>query len=332
MVDPRIRYDKRDRLKQLRAFCHAARLGNITHAAERVCSSQPAVSMNIRTLEEELGVTLFVRNGPHIALTAAGQNLYRRAQSLVQDLDGFADTFDELFRELAGPLCIAAGEASSSYLLPRHIAAFVECHSDVEISVRVGSGSECLSWLRGYEVDIVFAAMDVEPPDLEFHELVSSPYELITPQGHPLSRLAVAGPRDVGNHAQVAHTHQSHIRTLGDMHLRQHGVAPNVVVDVDGWGTIKDYVEAGLGVAIVPALCLTEHDHVCRVPYEGTLPPRRYGRITRCERIVPLAVRRFIAVVDAARDLSDGTTRQRPGRKTGALGSARDQREVASLA
>lgn len=310
MTNHLLRDDRRDRLKQLRAFCHAARLGSITKAAERVYSSQPAVSLQIRSLEEELGVMLFVRSGPRIALTAAGRSLYRRAMPLVQDLDRFPDTFDEQFRNLAGPLRIAAGETAASFLLPRYLKAFNERHADVEITVWVGSGSECLSWLRGYEVDMVFVAMDVEPPDLEFRLLVTSPYELITPEGHPLAELTHSGPHDLRCHPQVAHTRQSYIRAYGEMYLRQHGVVADIVVDVDGWEIIKDYVEAGLGIALVPTLCLTERDRVCRVPYEGALPPRRYGCVTRRGRIAPLSVQRFLEVLDTVGGSSDESAGQ----------------------
>jgi len=302
MVEDRIRDDRRDRLKQLRAFCQAARLGSITRAAERVYSSQPAVSLQIRALERDLGVTLFVRRGPHIGLTAAGRSLYRRALRLVEDLDRIPDTFEEQFRDLAGPLRIAAGETSASCLLPRYVEAFRRDHAAVGVTIRVGSGSECLSWLRGYEVDMVFAAMDIEPPDLEFRLLVTCAYELITPEGHPLARLHRAGPRDIGDHPQIAHTRRSFIRFYGEMYLRQHGVAANVVVDVDGWESIKNYVEAGLGIAIVPGLCINEHDRLCRIPYEGALPPRKYGIVTRRERIAPLAVQRFVEILDVPQD------------------------------
>ena len=294
-------------------------------------SSQPSVSLQIRSLEEHLGVTLFTRHGPRIALTAEGKCLYRCAMPLVQGLDRLPDTFGEQFRTLPGALRIAAGETASTYLLPRYVEAFHSRHAEVEISVRVGSGSECLSWLRGYEVDIVFGAMDVEPPDLEFHLLRTSSFELITPQGHPLSQLAVAGPHDVGDHPQIAHTPQSSIRAIGEMYLRQHGVTANIVVDVDGWEAIKDYVEAGLGVAIVPALCLTERDRVCRVPYEGALPPRRYGRITRREHSAPLTVRRFIELVDTAKERRNATTRQRPRRANGVRRSVSSEHEAPAL-
>ena len=299
------RDDRRDRLKQLRAFCHAARLGSITKAAKRVFSSQPSVSLQIRALEEELGVALFDRKGPRIGLTGAGRALYKQALSLVEDLDRLPDTFAEQFRQCAGTLRIASGETAASYLLPRYLMAFIACHADIEISTRVGSGTACLSWLRSYEVDIIFAAMDVEPPDLEYHALLTSRYELITPLGHPLEALERAGPQDLDNEPQIAHTRQSFIRNYGEMYLRQQGVTPNVVAEVDGWESIKAFVEAGLGVAVVPKLCLTERDRVRRVPYEGDLPARKYGYITRRERIAPLALQRFRQVIDSSRDAAD---------------------------
>lgn len=83
------------------------------------------------------------------------------------------------------------------------------------------------------------------------------------------------------------------------------GFVPTLVGEFEGWETTKDYVEAGLGVAIVPSLCRTERDRVCRVPHEGALPARRYGCITRRERLAPLAVQRFLRVLGFAHDVTD---------------------------
>ena len=301
--------DRGDRLKQLRAFCHTARIGSISKAAEHLFLSQPSVSLHIRSLEKEFGVALFERKHRRIVPTAAGRTLYRRALPLVEGLDRLPDTFDEHYRHLVGRLSIGASATAASYLLPRHLKALTARHANMEVRARVGDSIECFKWLRDFEVDIVFTAMDVEAPDFEFHVLVVSPYVLITPESHPLANLPRAGPHDVGDHPQIAHTRQRAIEAFGGMHLRQHCVAANIVVDVDGWETIKDYVEAGLGVAIVPSLCLTERDRVRRVPYEAALPARHYGYVTRREGVVPLAVQRFMKVLEAASDRD----RQLPG-------------------
>ena len=295
--DQGARASDRDRLKQLRAFCYAARLGNFTRAAECLRLSQPAMSLQIRSLEAELGVSLFVRKGPHIELSAEGRSLCGRALPLVEGIDRLRDTFEEHFRDVVHPLHIAAGETVASCLLPRYLKAFSERHGDVNVTVRVGAASECLSWLRAHEVDLAFAAMDVVPNDLEFHPLLSSPYELITPEDHPLSALPLAHPRHLIGHPQVAHTRHSDIRHFSETFLRQHGVAPDVVVSVDGWEPVKEYVEAGLGIAIVPRLCLSARDRVRRVPFASALPPRRYGCVTRRDGVAPLAVERFLSAL-----------------------------------
>ena len=83
-----------DRLKQLRAFCPAARRGSVSRAAEHLMASQPAVSTQIRVLESELGVALFERRGPRIVLTRAGKSLYERAMPLVVGISSLSFSFN----------------------------------------------------------------------------------------------------------------------------------------------------------------------------------------------------------------------------------------------
>ena len=307
---PLIRDDKRDRLKQLRSFCYAARLRSISKAANHVHTSQPAVSLQIRALEERIGVALFERYGPRLELTDAGKALYAQALPLVEGLDRFPDAFAEQFRDLAGILRIGASETAASSLLPGRLKAFKASHGDIRISTRIGRVGACLEWLRGHEVDIVFASMDVPVPDLDFQMLVASPYVLITPEGHPLALLERAGPRDLHGHPQIANPKPSDVRAYEEMHQRRHGVTPDVVVDVDGWEAIKACVEAGIGIAVVPGLCLGERDRVHHVPYEGALSARNYGYITRRERVVPLAVQKFIHVLASSQDSEGGAYRR----------------------
>ena len=83
-VDRQRIYHKRDRLRQLRVFCHAARMESISRAAERLGLSQPAVSLQVRELEHEVEAMLFDRSGPRIALTSAGERLFRLANPMVE--------------------------------------------------------------------------------------------------------------------------------------------------------------------------------------------------------------------------------------------------------
>ena len=110
---------RRDRLKQLRAFCEAVKLGSLSAAARAVESSQPAVSNHVRTLEEELDAPLFRRQGGGIVPTRVGSDLYRTALPLIEGLLRLPALFDEYHHGAeAERLRIGAGQISAAYVLP----------------------------------------------------------------------------------------------------------------------------------------------------------------------------------------------------------------------
>ena len=89
------------------------------------------------------------------------------------------------------------------------------------------------------------------------------------------------------------------MRQFEETILRLHGVAPNIVVEVDGWGEITNYVAAGVGIAFVPDLCLTERDQLWKVSFKGAVAPRRYGPVTRRDGLLSLATRRLVRIMGA---------------------------------
>ena len=181
MAEERAHSIRGDRLKQLRAFCHVARLGSVTQAAKCLFTSQPAVSQQIRALEEEYKVILFERRGPRISLSSAGRRLYEAAMPVVVGMDRLPDAFTERHRgELSGEFRIAAGRASAMFLVTEFLQRFLERFPGTRVNVRTGSGRERLDWLRGFEVDVAFVAADVPPPDLSFHFTTASRFFLIT--------------------------------------------------------------------------------------------------------------------------------------------------------
>ncbi len=291
---------RRHRLRQLRAFCQVARLGSISRAAERVFCTQPAVSMQIRVLEEELDVSLVERKGPNIALTPAGRKLYRLASPLVEGIDRLPDSFAEQYRHVVVDVHVAAGPTAAAVLLPEYLKRFSELQPDTRVNVRTGTGGECLQWLRAYEVDLVIGAMDVEPSDLRCYPIVSADYVLIAPEEHPLAGRESATLRDLSAWPLVAQTAGTQTRQFGEMFLRQHRIPYRIEVEVDGWDAIKACVEVGLGIAVVPELCLDDRDRVSRLPFSEGLPPRVYGAITRRDRMLPKAVRQIIEIMEPA--------------------------------
>ena len=254
--------------------------------------------MQIRALEDELNVALVERNGPSIALTPAGRRFYRLATPLVEDIDRLPDTFAEQYHRVAVDIHIAAGATAAAVLLPRYLERFSRQQPDTRVIVRTGTGRECLKWLRAYEVDLVIAAMDVEPPDLKYYPTDPAEYVLITPEVHPLAGRESATLDDLSAYPLVAHTAGTHTRQFGEMFLRQHRIPHRIEVEIDGWDAIKAYVEAGLGISVVPELCLDDRDRVWRIPFDEYIPPRIYGAITRRDRTVSAAVRSIVRIMD----------------------------------
>ena len=292
---------KLDRLKQLRAFCQAARFESVSQAAEEVLSSQPVVSRQIRSLEEELGTPLFDRGGSRLTLSPAGRTLHRLVRPLVEGMDRLPDTFAERHAGVVtGPLLIGAGQTTSACALPDYVKAFRARNPGVRVVVRVGGGRERLAWLRDYEVDVVFASVDVPPPGLEFHELFTSELVYITPLDHPLAGRPSVSFEEMASWPIVTHPEGRYVRLISELFTRLHGRVATIAVEIEGWHAIKTCVEAGLGTAVVPELCLYERNRLWAIPFSRYVPPRRYGMLVRRGGILPLAAKRFLEAAAAA--------------------------------
>ena len=293
------RYTRGDWLKQLRSFCHVAHLKSISRAAERVSLGQPAVSRQVRMLEEKLAVALLDRRGPRIFLTSAGEQLYHFARPLVEGLDRLPDTFTEQYRGVAShDLHLAASQSTAAHMLPRFLKRFRERHPEIRINVRIDDGRERMRWLRAYEVDVVVAAVDVPPPDIGFRPIFSSESVFITPEDHPLAGRESVEFAEAVAYPMVTHPASHYIAQTSDIILRLHGHIANTILEVEGWNAIKLYVEAGVGISIVPDIHVHEEDRVWSIPASRYFPSRVYGVLTRRDEIFSLAASWFIQIVD----------------------------------
>ena len=270
----------------------------MTRAAEYIESSQSAVSLQVRLLEEELGATLFERHGPSISLTRSGEMLYTRVMPLVAGMDRLPGAFAERHHGVAADvLRIGAGETSAAYLLPKYLQRFRERWPDVGIEVRTGTGRDRLRWLRSYELDLVVGGMDVSPPDVEFHSVLASEFALITPADHALAGRGSVTIEEATAYHFVEHSATRHTAQVAQAMFRLRGVAPEVVVEVDGWSVITSYVAAGVGIAVVPDLCLIARDGLWRISLAGMVPARHYGAMTRRDGDLPFAARRLLSIM-----------------------------------
>jgi DNA-binding transcriptional LysR family regulator len=295
---PQIHY-KQNRLKQLRAFCHAARTGSVSAAAEQIFLSQPTVSLQIQALEREFDTLLFERRGPKIKLTPEGELLYQLAQPLVEGMDKLHETFaTQCGRVDQGSLDIAAGESTILYILPEPVRLFTDRYPGIEIRLHNVTGRDGLAMLRADEADLAVGSMLEVPDDISYRPVVTYGPKLITPMDHPLADKDEVTLEDIAPFGLILPPRHLSTWRMVDLVFRQHQLGYQVTLEAGGWEVIKKYVELGLGISIVTDVCLTGEDRLACIPLEQYFPKRSYGIVLRRGKFLSPQAKRFIEVVD----------------------------------
>lgn len=293
-------YYKQNRLKQLRAFCHAARTGSVSLAAEALFLSQPSVSLQIQALEREFGTALFERRGPNIKLTPDGDLLYKLAVPLVEGIDKLHETFAAHNGNLeSGELNIAAGESTILYILPEPMKQFVQRYPNIRLKLHNVTGRDGLAMLRKDEVDFAVGSMLDVPGEISYRPMVTFSPTLITPLDHPLARKKEVSLEDISPYGLILPPRHLSTWRIVDLIFRQNNVSYQVALEAGGWEIIKKYVELGLGISIVTDVCLTGAERLGRISLEHYFPKRSYGLVLRQGRFLSPQAKRFIEIMDA---------------------------------
>jgi len=302
-------------MRQLRAFCHTAQTNSVSKAAERLRLSQPTVSLQIQALEKDLGTLLFERSGPKIRLTPAGALLQEMAEPLVDGFARLADHFAARLGEVgAGPLDIAAGEATLLYVLPEAVKRFSELYPQIEVRLHNVTGRDGMALLRADEVDFAVGSMIDVPDDLTYHPVRDYEPVLIAAAEHPLAALERPTLADIGPYGLILPPR--HLSTWGtiDVVFQQHQVPYTVVLEAGGWEVIKRYVEIGTGISVVTSVCLRGDEHLTVRPMNAWFPTRSYGVVIRRGKFLSPQAERFLELMDA--DILAHRTVPPPRRRT----------------
>ncbi|MDO6461374.1 LysR family transcriptional regulator [Granulosicoccaceae sp. 1_MG-2023] len=294
-------YYKQNRIKKLRAFCHTAKLGSVTKAADKLFASQPTVSLQIKALEEEMSVQLFERRGPYLKLTSEGEILYKLALPLVQGVDQLQETFNAHCGKLSsGELTIAAGESTILYILPEPVRQFSERYPDVRLTLANVTGRDGMAMLRADQADFAVGSMLEVPQDVEYTSFVSYDPVLITPLDHPLAQREKVTLHDISPHGLILPPRHLSTWRIVKMVFAQNNVNYNVALEAGGWEVIKRYVSLGMGISIVTDVCLTEEDRkrFAVINLSEYFPKRTYGIVTRRERFLSAPAKRFIELME----------------------------------
>jgi len=277
-------------LRQLVYFEAIARFGGFTRAAEQLHIAQPAISAQIRNLERELGAALFERTTRRVELTHAGTMLLARVRTVFAELDGARADLDELAAVLRGQLRLGVTQVLGPVDLPGLLATFHRAYPAVMLTVRSGLVAELLSELDAGTVEAVIAPIHDGLPDRYVARPIGrETLVLATPPGHPRfgSRpISLATVRDEPFVCLPAHSGLHSILTSAAAEL---GFEPNIQFEAPDPTTIRRFVAAGLGVALLaesaargdgPLVDVHHLKHAPRHPPIGLIHNRRQSAPT----------------------------------------------------
>ncbi len=282
---------KQNRFQQLRGFCHAVASGSISKAARRMGRSQPAVSQQIQSLESEMEVTLFRREGGKIQLTREGELLYKIAMPLIEQFEHLDEQFTQRRAEVEeGSIEVAAGWSTILYVLPKYVETFRHAHPRIQVHLHNVTGTEGLEQLRSGAVDLAVGPMNEAPPDIEFHPIVSFEPVVITALGHPLARQERVTLEDISHYPLILPPRNLSTWTMVDSTFKKHGLGYEIAMEVGGGEVIKKYVELGLGISIISSIGIRGGEQLEVLPAGEYFPKRTYGLVLRKgKRVSPQA-------------------------------------------
>jgi LysR family transcriptional regulator, cys regulon transcriptional activator len=245
------------KIRQLHYIQEVARRGlNVTAAAEALFTSQPGVSKQIRLLEDELGVDIFVRNGKHLSeITPAGQRILDYAQRLLGEVENIKNIAEEFRDTDRGDLSIATTHTQARYALPPVIQRFRSRFPKVTMHLHQGSPPQIAKLASDGQADFAIATEALEL----FDDLVMLPcyhwnrVVLVRPD-HPLAQTSKLDLRDLAAHPIITYTFGFTGRSKLDQAFAAHGLRPDVVLTAVDADVIKTYVRLGLGAGIVADL------------------------------------------------------------------------------
>ena len=240
-------------MRQVRAFVSVAHLKSFTRAAALLHVSQPALTVQIRKLEESLGIRLLDRNSRTVDITRVGRELLPVFQRVLHELDSVIMDTKALATQQHGVVRIAALPSFAAGLLPPIISRFRRSHPRMSFVVRDMIASRVNAGVRSEEVDIGITGGELSDPDLEILHLTHDQMHVVFPVRHPLQRKRKITLEDLAELPLVLMDTDTSVRAIVDRAFVAAGRLPIPACEAIYMMTAVGMVKAGLGVAVLPA-------------------------------------------------------------------------------
>jgi len=248
-------------LRQLKAFVTVAEQGSFTRAAKLLYMTQPAVSAQIKALEERLEIQLLERHDKNVILTDAGEMLLTEARKMLSLYEAFMDAVDELKGVRRGKLVIGASTIPGEYILPRVIGSFKKEYPHIEVMLKISDTGKVADQLldRGIDIGIIGAA--IKNDNLDLAPFITDELILVAATEHPLAKKKKVTTDDILKSDFILREPGSGTRMVIETVLAPKNVRPSdlrVIMELGSTRAVITAVEAGLGASLVSRLAAQE--------------------------------------------------------------------------
>jgi DNA-binding transcriptional LysR family regulator len=284
---------------QIHTFLEIVRLKSFSKAAQTCYRTQPAISAQIRQLEQELKAELFERFGSRISLTVAGRTFARYAEEMMELRRQAQNALNELESSPRGEMVIAANEATCIYVLPGVFAEFKNQFPGVQLQVNRSYGSRIVEAVMENVADFGLCQLPVTEKRVQVVEIYRDEVRCIVPAGHPLAGLATVTSRDIAG-LPLLLPQSGMTRTRLNAWFEPVEDELKVSMELDSSESMKRFVIAGLGISFLAAgICRKEvaEGTLAALPLSPTAMTRKLGLVYRRDKALSKAALGFIQVV-----------------------------------
>lgn len=269
-------------LNFLKTFVTVVEVGNFSRAANRLHLSQPAVSMQMQSLAQDLGVQLFRRSGHSLDTTEAGTILYHKAKEMLRDWQATVHQLDSLSRRLRGRLELGASTTPGDYLLPPRLCEFYRLHPELEVHMYVASSGEVQQALEAGRLDLAVVGYRPQTPSLECSVLFQDELAVVFAPEHSLAGTKTIRVDDMLAQPLLQRTGGSASRQVLEQALQEldyDSATLKVVMELGSTRALLEAAACNLGIAVVSKLAAADYIEQGRLlwrPVSGLMLKREF--------------------------------------------------------
>jgi len=263
--------------RRLQVFHTVAKVMSFTKAAEALHMTQPAVTFQVKQLEDFFNTRLFDRTHNKITLTEAGKVVYDYSAQVLELYERMNSDVREMTGEVSGTLVVGASTTVAEYMLPSLLGAFKKQYNDVNIRLQVGNTDAIVAMVENNMIDFGLVEAPVLNKNLDVHVCRIDEMQFICPKDHPLAKRNKVTIEDIRQYGYVSREEGSGSRAVIDAYIREQGMKYsdlNVVMELGSPESVKMAVESDVGVAIVSRTTLVKElklDTLSAIPLDPPL-------------------------------------------------------------